>query len=97
MAKFSVAVLLAVCLFVCAQAFIPAGLPSRYGKSSLRMADDAPEVLTEASLREYLGKQGLRYNLNKTDKEIETEGIFLSINNGIMMVHKRSNTDKSYL
>mmetsp|Transcript_8381 Transcript_8381/g.14084 ORF Transcript_8381/g.14084 Transcript_8381/m.14084 type:complete len:207 (-) Transcript_8381:429-1049(-) len=34
----------------------------------------APEVLTETTLRSYLGEQGLRYAMNKTDKEINEEG-----------------------
>ncbi|CAM9933339.1 unnamed protein product [Heterosigma akashiwo] len=53
-----------------AQAFVPASAP----RTSLKLQAGEPEVLTESTLRQYLGDQGLRYNLNKTDKEIETEG-----------------------
>jgi hypothetical protein len=41
--------------------------------NKIKLAAESPR-LTEVSLREYLGSQGLRYNLNKTDKEIESEG-----------------------
>jgi len=56
-------------------AFVQTGDLRNAPASALKMASgEQPPVFTETTLRDILGKEGLRYNLNKTDKEIEVEG-----------------------